>query len=62
MAVYHPQLNGLAERADKTIKDGLKKIGEEWLEDKMSRLLLNYRITPNNSEKSLPKLLFGYQI
>ncbi|XP_049525093.1 uncharacterized protein K02A2.6-like [Dermacentor silvarum] len=61
-AVYHPQSNGLAERAVRTIKDGLKKIGEGRLDDKLNRLLFNYRRTPNHSGKSPSELLFGYQI
>ncbi|XP_049271457.1 uncharacterized protein K02A2.6-like [Rhipicephalus sanguineus] len=61
-ALYHPLSNGLAERAVRTSKDGLKKLNEGRLEDNLNKLLFNYRRTPNSSGKSPSELLFGYQI
>lgn len=61
-AVFHPQSNGLAERAVRTVKGGLKKINQGRLEDCLCRLLFNYRRTPLASSNSSSELLLGYQI
>lgn len=61
-AVYHPQSNGLAERAVRTIKEALKKISEGTLEEKLVKVLFNYRRTPCHEGKSPSELLFGYLI
>lgn len=61
-AAFHPQSNGLAERAVRTVKDGLKKMNQGRLEDCLCRLLFNYRRTPLASGKSPSELLLGYQI
>ena len=42
---YHPALNGLAERAVKTEKKGLRKM-EDPLETRIPCFLLKYRVTP----------------
>ena len=42
---YHPSSNGLAERAVQTIKNGIRKMVEGNLQLKLSRVLINYRIT-----------------
>ncbi|XP_013385929.1 uncharacterized protein K02A2.6-like [Lingula anatina] len=52
---YHPASNGLAERAVQTIKNGLKKadsVGN--LEDRLYRLLLMYRVTPQTTTGQAP--------
>ncbi|XP_042143933.1 uncharacterized protein LOC121834249 [Ixodes scapularis] len=61
-AVYHPQSNGLAERAVRTIKEALKKMSEGTLEEKLVKVLFNYRRTPCHEGKSPSELLFGYLI
>ncbi|XP_049269264.1 uncharacterized protein K02A2.6-like [Rhipicephalus sanguineus] len=61
-AAFHPQSNGLAERAVRTVKDGLKKINQARLEDCLCRLLFNYQRTPLASGNSPSELLLGYQI
>lgn len=61
-APFHPQSNGAAERAVRTVKDGLRKMKEGKLEHKLMRLLLSYRRTPQRSGKSPSEMLLGFQI
>nr|VZI09508.1 unnamed protein product [Spirometra erinaceieuropaei] len=62
-APYHAASNGLAERAVPTIKHGLAKQTEADLATKLSRFLLSYRTTPNDSTGASPaELMFQRQL
>ena len=58
---YHPSSNDLAERAVRVVKEGLKKQStSDSLTDRLSRVLLSYRITPQSTTRVAPaELLFG---
>ena len=60
VAPYHPSTNGLAERAVKTIKEGIRKMSEGSLLDKVSRFLFHYRLTPQSTTGKAPaELMMG---
>ena len=61
---YHPSSNGMAGRAVKTLKEGLKKCGNtESLQCRISRILFHYRMTPHSTTGVPPaELLFGRRI
>ena len=62
-APYHPSSNGLAERAVQTVKQGIKKLHEGTLRDKVSRFLFAYRNTPQTTTgKSPAEMLFGHKL
>ena len=50
---YHPSSNGLAERAVKTMKAGLKKTTCN-LEDRLCNFLTRYRVTPQSTTGQTP--------
>ncbi|UYV84150.1 K02A2.6-like [Cordylochernes scorpioides] len=59
--VYHPQSNGLAERAVKMIKMALdknKRKPRDTIQDTLSKILLAYRSTPHETTKKAPSELF----
>ena len=60
---YHPASNGLAERAVKTFKQGMRKIKQGTLSERMARFLFNYRITPQTTTGLSPaELLQGRRL
>lgn len=60
VAPYHPSSNGLAERAVKIVKEGLKKQSSGTISDQIARMLFQYRITPHTTTGSAPaELLLG---
>ena len=59
---YHPSSNGLAERAVRTVKQGIAKL-ESPIHTRLTRFLLNYRITPQTSTGLSPsQLLMGRRL
>ena len=48
-APYHPSSNGFAERADQTVRRGIKQTPGINLQEKLSKFLFNYRITPQTT-------------
>ncbi|XP_064483083.1 uncharacterized protein K02A2.6-like [Ornithodoros turicata] len=62
-ALYHPQPNGLAESAVRTVNDALKKMKTGDLRTNVDRWLHSYRRSPNTvSGKSPSEMLLGYNI
>jgi len=60
---YHPASNGLAERAVQIFKQGLKKMQEGTLSDRIARFLFTYRNTPQTTTGMSPaELLFGRRL
>ena len=63
VAPYHPASNGLAERAVRIIKDGLKKMSEGTLSDRVARFLFQYRNIPHSTTGMIPaELLMGRKL
>lgn len=48
-ALYHPSSNGLAERAVQIVKRGLKKVTSGSMQERLARVLMAYRITPQST-------------
>lgn len=62
-APYHPSTNGLAERAVKTVKQGLKKQAAATLQTQVSRFLFQYRTTCQATTGQTPsELMFGRRV
>ena len=60
---YHPLSNGLAERAVQIFKRNLEQQTERSLECKLSKVLFNYRMTPQSTTTNSPaELLFGQKL
>ena len=59
-APYHPALNGLAERAVHIVKEGLHKMKEGTLSDRLARFLIAHRNMPHSTTgASLSELMFS---
>ncbi|XP_037561542.1 uncharacterized protein K02A2.6-like [Dermacentor silvarum] len=58
---YELTSNGLAERAVRTIKEGIKKNKDGSLLNRISKFLLRYRATPTRDGKSPAEMLLGFQ-
>ena len=59
-APYHPSSNGLAERAVQTFKRGLKCTTGDSIQERLSKFLFTYRITPHTTTGISPaELLMG---
>ena len=59
-APYHPSTNGLAERAVQSFKQGIKRITGSTIQERLSRFLFQYRITPHTTTGVSPaELLMG---
>ena len=48
-APYHPATNGLAERAVQSVKQGLAKITQGYISDRVTTFILQYRKTPHST-------------
>jgi transposase InsO family protein len=60
---YHPNSNGLAERAVRTFKENIKMQVEGTIEEKIAKFLFNYRLTPHSTTGESPcELMFGRKI
>ena len=62
-ALYHPSTNGLAERAVQILKQGLKKVKNGSMEDRIAKVLMTYRVTPHSTTGVSPsELLIGRKL
>ena len=57
---YHPSTNGLAERAVQTFKRAIERMHNLPIQDRLSKFLLTYRLTPHTTTGVAPaELLMG---
>ena len=63
VAPYHPSSNGLAERAVQIFKQGMKKVSNGTIWDRIARFLFQYRITPHTTTGLPPcEMLMGRKL
>ena len=63
VAPYHPSSNGMAERAVRVFKEGLKKQQSGSLTDRLAKFLFHYRNTPHSTTGMTPaELLLGQKL
>ena len=63
VAPYHPSSNGLAEKAVQVVKQEIKKLTSGTLQDRTSRFLFQYRMTPHSTTRVSPaEMLLGRRI
>ena len=60
-APYHPSTNGLAERTVQAVKQVIKQMEGVSLEEKLSRFLHKYRITPHSTTGISPSELLMWK-
>ena len=53
-APYHPSTNGLTKRAIQTVKQGLRQMDGASVEEKLSKVLHKYRVTPQSTTRISP--------
>ena len=59
-APYHPSTNGLAERAVQTFKRAIERMGDRPIQERLSKFLLMYRLTPHSTTGIAPaEMLLG---
>ncbi len=59
-APYHPSTNGLAEQAVQTFKRAIERMHNHPIQDRLSKFLLTYRLTPHTTTGVAPaELLMG---
>ena len=56
-APFHPATNGLAECAVQIVKKGLKKVKEGTMANRIARVLMTYRVTPQSTTGTSPAVL-----
>jgi len=62
-APYHPSSNGLAERAVQTFKRGIERIQGATVQERLSKFLFTYRITPHTTTGVPPaEMLMGRRL
>ena len=61
-APYHPSSNGQAERAVQTFKRAMERMGDIPIQERISKFLFSYRLTPHTTTGTSPaELLMGYR-